>query len=66
LSTWLVTNTDQPGNLTINGPSLVSRGTTETLSADWQALVSSNRYFGIVVHEANDEAIALTRIQVIN
>ncbi|MEM1439825.1 MAG: S8 family serine peptidase [Pseudomonadota bacterium] len=66
LSTWLVTNTDQPGNLTINGPSLVSRGTTETLSADWQALVFGNRYFGIVVHEANDEAIALTRIQVIN
>ena len=66
LSTWLIGTADQPGNLVINGPGTVAGGSTQAYSADWQSLVTGNRYFGIVLHEADGEAVALTRVSITN
>ena len=66
LFTWLVGNADQPGNLAIDGPTFVSNGGREAYTARWQSLVTGNRYFGIVVHSAEGEPAALTRVSITN
>jgi subtilisin family serine protease len=66
LLAWGLGITDDKGNMSANGPSLVNAGTTGTISVDWSSLISNTIYLGAISHNTPQGLSALTLITIGN
>jgi len=63
---WSFGLDDDPGNMTVNGPSFVNAGTTGTIAVDWSGLLSGTIYLGGISHNTPQGISAFTLIRVGN
>ena len=63
---WSFGLDDDPGNMTVNGPSFVNAATTGTITVDWNGLLSGTIYLGGISHNTPQGISAFTLIRVGN
>ncbi len=61
---WSLGLVDDPGNMTVSGPSFVNAGTTETISVDWNGLLGETIYLGGISHKTPQGISAFTLIRI--
>ena len=66
LLSWSFGLNDDKGNMTANGPGLVSPGTTESVSVSWSGLGADNIYLGGISHNTPQGLVAITVVTIGN
>ena len=63
---WAFGQQDDQGNMSVSGPSVVTSGTTETVSVDWFNLNSDTIYLGGISHNTPQGLAGITLITIGN
>jgi hypothetical protein len=63
---WSLGLVDDPGNMTVSGPSFVNAGATETITVNWSGLLSETIYLGGISHNTPEGISAFTLIRIAN
>ena len=63
---WAFGVNDNPGNMTVTGPSFVNAGSTETVTVNWNGLATNTIYLGGISHNTPNGLAALTLIRIGN
>ena len=66
LLAWAIGNIDDKGNMTVNGPPIVSAGTTADVTIDWSNLTSNTIYLGGISHNTPQGVSGLTIVTIGN
>ena len=66
LLAWGIGINDDAGNMTVDGPSLVSPGTTADITVDWAGLLANTIYLGGISHNTPQGISGLTIITIGN
>lgn len=61
---WSLGLVDDPGNMTVSGPSFVNAATTESISVDWNSLQGETIYLGGISHNTPQGISAFTLIRI--
>lgn len=62
---WSIGEVDDRGNMSVNAPSFISAGSTETLAVDWFGLATNTIYMGAISHNTPAGLAALTLLTII-
>ena len=63
---WIFGEIDDPGNMIVNGPSLVTPGQIDILTIDWADLGPGTIYFGGISHNTPNGLFGVTLVTIEN